>query len=178
MYWFIFINWLQYKFQGCNPRLLLSIQSGGLALNSFYEMSPRIQSNYLWQNITVHIHSKSNLILGIAGYYTSSILTLRKGDTFIIKGPFTFWNSPIWDFGGKDVFWQFFFFLGGGGVGKMKPGLQISLQTLILNVMVWKIETGVLAFWGLSFQHKGFLGVLIIVPIEKSLFTSFFLPFQ
>ena len=119
------------------------------------------------------MHSKSNLIIGIAGYYTSSNLTLRKGDTFIIKGPFTFWNSPIWDFGGKDVYWQLFFFWGGGG-GKMKPGLQISLQTLIINVMVWKIETGVLAFWGLSFQHKGVLGVLIIVSIEKSLFTSFF----
>ena len=40
--------------------------------------------------------------------------------------------------------------------------------------MVWKIKTGVLAFLGTCFQHKGFFGVLIIVPIEKSLFTSFF----
>ena len=31
---------------------------------------------------------------------------------------------------------NYFFFEGGGGGGKMKPGLQISLQTLIINVMV------------------------------------------
>ena len=126
--------------------------------------------------ITVHMHSKSNLIIGIAGCYTCSLLIRRKGDTFIIKGPFTFWNSPIWDFGGKDVFWQLFL----RGSGKMKPGLQISLQTL-WNIIFFNTKSpGLknrnwgLAFWGLSFQHKGFLGVLIIVPIEKSLFTSFF----
>ena len=50
--------------------------------------------------MTEHRHNKSNLFKRIAGYYTCSILSQRKGDSLIIKGPFTFWNSPIWDFGG------------------------------------------------------------------------------
>ena len=54
----------------------------------FQKMSTRMHHNYLLQNHCMH--NKSNLIKRMAGYYTSRILTQRKGDTLIIKGPFPF----------------------------------------------------------------------------------------
>ena len=68
------------------------------------------------------MHSKSNLIIGITGYYRSRILTQRKGDTLIIKGPFTLSNSPTAVSGILEAkMFSSNYFLGGSG--KMKPGL-------------------------------------------------------
>ena len=138
---------------------------------SLVDWHSRFFTRWVWgltiticNKITVHMHSKSNLIIGIAGYYTCSLLTRRKGDTFIIKGPFTFWNSPIWDFGGKDVFWQLFL---RRGVGRWNQDCRFHCKHyetffLILNLLVWKIETGVWLFGDFPSNTKDFWGFWLL----------------